>query len=1238
MRSLAPGQPPTALLEIPYHGISAVPGEYQLPFRRHLIAIPEGADASLQMGAVKTRVLNDIQLERLPVDEGNSYERMGAEIFEAGKHVTLSKPFRFRRFRVVEVTLQPCLYNPGTKSLTMAESIEFSLTFTGGRFTGYSEPKSEWLEPLILNYRQALGWGLPPARESNSNWPQGTLLEIIIDEAGMYRIQRSDIVNLNIDPSDYPLSLFSLYNNGGRELPTGIESQFADSLIENAIYVFDDDGDDVFDPEDYVLFYGRGTFGWEEIYSGEFRHYINHFTYDNSYWLELKTSGEPGRRMQQFGVADSPSETVRITKSRVYREDERVIYATGSFPGSGLDWYGDLFAGGESRTYRHNFSSVASGYIKIRAQFRLVSGDCQFQVYFNNSLLPGLINTGGVQYIPIQNDLAREGNNSIAFKNITAGSAYLDWYELEYKRNLQASSGALFFEAPLGSGIAYFDSLSGLSDSALVFKITDFTNVKYSIGTKFKDNLSPDTSQLYCAYDANAYLPPKNISLYHTPEGDFADLRDTANGAEHIYITHSDFYDGIAEMAEMWRVEEGVSVGRVDVAQVFDQFSWGLYDPTAIRNFLRYAVENWEQPPKSVTLVGDADYDYFNRLSQKDKNWVPTYESGLNCTDDFFAYLHTVYRPELALGRFPVNSVYELSAMVDKTTAYVREPDYGPWRGRITLVADDEFGERGQVTMSEENHVRDSEAIAQNYIPRFFNLTKIYLTEYDPVPGGGGRQKPNAANDLVEAINRGCVLVNFFGHGNESIWAHEGVFQEERDLPRIDNGRRQAIFIGATCTWGYFDNPLKQSMPEKLVALPGKGAIACIGGSRSTTSGPNESLVRAFFVNGYREPYSPMTLGDALMRAKLSVIGGNSEKYHLFGEPLLRPCSPRNDGELTDIEPDSLFALNLTHISGRLFKEGEVWSDFQGTVYIEVLDAAKFIRYDFKGLNSYVIYEMPGNGIFRGPVSAAEGDFEARFVIPMDVSSGGDLGRINFYFYDQQSGDGLAYEDSIYIGQGGIQLTDSDPPAGVVYLGDRSYRPGNTVSSAPLFIADLSDSTGINLSGSAGHEIKLTVDGSREFDLTEYFEYSVDSYQQGSLQKQLDYLGPGLHEFKFRFFDSFNQPSQLVFSVETADSIVSGEYLYQLLNYPNPFSTKTAFTFWLLKEATVKIEIYTVAGRKIKSLGPKFCVPLYVYDKFFWDGRDHKGDKVANGAYLYKVKADFGDKSVSKIGRIIVMR
>lgn len=1230
-------------LYIPYHTITGKPGEYPTLFRRHLVVVPPGAEAALIINSLKTRDFSNVNLQPIPVDDAEPVPPVEVDFYTSGQFVTVSEPFRFRRNRVVEIILQPVKYDPQSKTLTAVEEINFSLKFIGGKQIRRHPPNNQRVGKFILNHDKATGWEIQSQRSLSWNWPQGLMLKILVDEEGVYKITHDDLENLGLDPSDFPLSLLSIYNNGGRELPTSALAVVPDSLIENAIYVHDGDDDNMFDPEDYILFYGIGTDGWEPLSPGCFRHYINHYTYNNVYWLELKTSGVPGKRMESFGSQGSPNVDIQTTKSRIYREDEKVIYAYSEFPGSGLNWYGDLFSGPSTRIYWHNLNHVASGYYEITLQFKTVSGVSHMRVYWNDEQI-AYYTPGSTISTFTGDDLTREGINTLKLENVQNTSIYLNWYEIEYIRQLQSENGKLFFEAEEGSGIGYYNSLLSLSDDAFIFNITDFADVRCIRGNSFKDELSNYSTDRYCAYNEDAFQSPDNIMIYSPPQGDFVDLRDPSNRADYLFITHADFYSQIEEVVNLWGNIEGLTVKRIDVSQIFDQFAWGLYDPAAIRNFLRHAVDEWSNPPPDyVALIGDGDYDYRNLTSDNDKNWIPPYEAGGTCYDDYYAYLHGSNVPEIILGRYTVTSASEIQAVVEKILKYVENPEFGAWRTHFTLVGDDEYGGGGKKDLSGQNHVPDSEALATDYLPSFLNLNKIYLTEYPIVPGAGGRKKPGAADDLIDAINRGTVMVNYYGHGNEYVWADEHVFLLDRDFSRIDNGDRLAIFVAGTCDWAYFDNTERQSFPEELLVTPGRGAIASIAATRPTGSGSNRNLCQNIYTVIFDDPYNPTTIGEALFTAKICCGNiSNSQSYHVIGDPMLRPCFPRNRGELTSLQPDSLFAVNLMNAGGDIYFDEQIWSEFEGTVHLEVFDAAEVVEYQFAFTGDITSYEIPGNSIYRGPVSAAGGGFSADFIIPLDITYGGELGRVSVYFTDGEH-DGCGCRDSIYIGAGGSELIDSDLPSAQVYFGDRSYRPGDPISTSPVFIADISDSSGINLGSAAGHEIALIMDDNQEFDLTKYFDYQLDSYSQGVLMKELDYLPPGVHQMKFRVWDCFNHPLQLEFTVETVEAEPEEDYLYGLLNYPNPFKDETTIVFNLIQGAEVEIEIYTVGGRKIKTLSSQYCLAgtgsgTYVYDKFNWNGRDEKGDKVANGVYLYKVKADFDGEKISKIGRMILMR
>ena len=96
--------------------------------------------------------------------------------------------------------------------------------------------------------------------------------------------------------------------------------------------------------------------------------------------------------------------------------------------------------------------------------------------------------------------------------------------------------------------------------------------------------------------------------------------------------------------------------------------------------------------------------------------------------------------------------------------------------------------------------------------------------------------------------------------------------------------------------------------------------------------------------------------------------------------------------------------------------------------------------------------------------------------------------------------------------------------------------------------------------------------------------------------------------------------------------------LDRVINYPNPFSDETTFTFQYqspngIGEATIKI--YTVYGRLIREIRDTARAG---FNKIAWDGRDEDGDLVANGVYLYKVVVDDGEKTLEKIEKLAITR
>ena len=100
--------------------------------------------------------------------------------------------------------------------------------------------------------------------------------------------------------------------------------------------------------------------------------------------------------------------------------------------------------------------------------------------------------------------------------------------------------------------------------------------------------------------------------------------------------------------------------------------------------------------------------------------------------------------------------------------------------------------------------------------------------------------------------------------------------------------------------------------------------------------------------------------------------------------------------------------------------------------------------------------------------------------------------------------------------------------------------------------------------------------------------------------------------------------------------VISKPMISNLLNYPNPFTTSTAFVFTVTGSVVpqnIRIQILTVTGKIIREITKDELGPLHIgrnITEFKWDGTDMYGQKVANGVYLYRVLTNLNGKSLEK--------
>ena len=1249
-------------VRVPEFENTSNPGDPQLPAAVLLVGLPPegGARVTVQPGLFSER--QGVRLIPSPAFENREWgwEQRYEEgpVYRGGDFwpealYRVEEPEWYGRQRILRITVFPLQYRPFTGTLRAYSELRVNVEFERGGGAVLPE-KAGGGSPFILNAEQAGRWirqAGPAMRKPSFSFSQGRWFRISISEEDVYQITGAFLKGKGVELASIEPSTMKIYNNGGQQLPVDVAAAKPDSLIENPVIVSGTE-DDRFDESDYLLFYGRGVSGWRfDGAAGRWVHDNNIFSDRNVYWLVFN-DGVPRMQMatKAFNGSAAGSPVTRF-RDRVFFEQDNINPYSG-----GIHWFAHQFLSpSSSRNYEILMPDPVPGEsmdLRIRTKY---ADNTSRQFTFNVSLNQVSWATFNLSAALPKEDSRSAGASPVSGINtfgfeyrsyVSPSSAYLDWFEVSYVRELKLSDGRLVFYSPDEPG-EYFYPVGDLTTDAVVLDITDPLQARRIIpglssgACGFFDSAG-ETPRRYFAVDPSRYRVPESFE----GKEQWADLRTPGSPVDMIILTHRDFLSQAQRLEEHRETIDSLSVMVVDVQDVFDEFGWGLPDPAAIRNFVQYAFVNWDPPPAYLLLFGDGDYDYRNRLSDRDKNWIPPFEqSGYSdldgstrAMDDYYGYVSGPDKAlDIAVGRLPVQTASEAEAVVGKIIAYDNSVDFGDWRAHATVIGDDEIGEPS--SRNETVHIEDAEIIAEDYVQLSFNVRKVYLTEYPVVYAADGRRKPAATEDLLDQINRGTLIVDFLGHGHEAIWAHEALFLLSRDMDRLENVSRWPLFYAATCEFGLYDDFLKQSFSEVLLNEPDKGGIAVISASRRCSPTPNAALNRSFIRSLFAGPRPTERIGEALRRAKImrSESYPNNEQYNLFGDPSMRLAAPRLGAVLTDIEPDTLQALGVVTAKGHVEDDEGLVRTFQGHLILRAFDARKPVSY-LNVSETVMNYILPGNPLFLGQAAVRDGQFSVSFIVPKDISYGETTGRISAYLWDGQK-DGSAYQNGIALGGSADSDDEDGPEIQISFAGRDPFMPGDMISGDPELVATIRDEkSGVNITGEIGHKIVLTIDEERREDVSEYFSYLEGSYTEGELRYVIDGLAEGDHKLLLKAWDNANNSS-----VQDLDfRVVSGEdlRLEEVYPYPNPMQESTAFTFKLSSAAEVSIRIFTVEGRMIRAL-ESVSAPAG-FSMISWDGRDAMGNVLANGVYFFRVAAvsRLGDKTLKaeKIERVLVMR
>lgn len=1141
-------------------------------------------------------------------------------------------------------------------------------------------PANGKIEKLIsfqLDYTLTPGNSLPETKSriytETSVLAQGDWYKIAVAESGVYKVTWQQLSDMGMNVNGIESSTIRLFGNGGGMLPQKNSNFRFDDLQENAIEVVDGD-DGTFDQGDYFLFYGQSPHNWTYNSTRKtFEHNKNLYTDLNYYFIR---SGEgSGKRIQTLPQSPHPA-SITITTFNDYAShemDERNLIKSGS------EWYGEEFTDDLSQEFYFPFPNRdTSENVYVFADFAARANQVShFTMYVNNDS----IFTDNISALPI-NQIYKYANISNKYKWFRANIVPDLNVTLEYDKPGDNAKGWLnFIQINVMSHLRFnnqqfqFRNINsvhtGMVSQFVIkntpenFRVWNITNplLPSEINTIIQENecrfkLATDSILEFAGFDGSDFLdilpigsiPNQNLHQYHT--------------AEFIIVTHPKFLSQATRLKELHEELDDMDVIVATIDEIYNEFSSGAPDLTAIRDFVRMVYtrsgDGTSPALKYLLLFGDGSYDPKDRIDGNE-SYIPTFQSKQSLyltssyvTDDYFGLMDTNEGNDasgdvdLGIGRFPVNSVEEAEHMVDKVDTYMRmdQKVLGNWRNSMCFIADDE---------DNNLHIHQADTIL---IPRIqrenksININKIYLDAYKQEYSASGYTYPEATNDFNKQVNAGTLIVNYTGHGGELGLADEKVLQIN-DIISWTNVNALPVFITATCEFSRFDNPILTSAGELVLLNKNGGGIALLTTTRLAFSTANLLLNKRIYDTLFRAyPETIPRLGDLIMFSK-NPSTSNLRNFVLLGNPALPLALPQYNivtdsinGVSAEKYSDTLNANTTVVVSGHIESFHDVGltsTDFNGTIFPVLYDKAQQITTLGNDAASYPYqFDVQNNILCKGKASVKEGRFTFTFILPKDIAYQYGEGKLSYYATNSRN-DAAGYFSQLIIGgNNGTLNQDNTGPAIELYLNDTSFINGTTVNPNPVFLAQLSDASGINFTGSGiGHDISLTINGDswNTMNLNEYFQPTLDDYSSGTIKLPLQNFSNGTHTLELKAWDMFNNPS-----ISTLEFIVSDSLnvnLINVYNFPNPFSDHTYFTFKHNQfdgDLSIEITIFDLYGQFITTIGPeKVFRNGYGIDPVFWNGTNSGGAKLRPGIYLYSLRVS-NDKnsSTQRIQKMII--
>ncbi|MDP5093010.1 MAG: type IX secretion system sortase PorU, partial [Polaribacter sp.] len=804
--------------------------------------------------------------------------------------------------------------------------------------------------------------GVSFSQTSKSVLAEGAWYKFAVDTTGVFKIDRTFLQQLGIPLNGINPKKIHIYGNGGQQLPV-LNSDFRyDDLQENAIFIAGEN-DNSFDANDYILFYAKGPHDWEiNAANSTATHRHNPYT-DVAYYF-ITINDVDGKRIQQKApVLGTATTQLSVFDEFTYVEkDERNLFA------AGMQWFfSSDFNVENTQMFNIPFPNAATNEpitVKVRAVSNSVVSSTMdvklntqdvFTINFPAVNPQSLTKAIAIERAQAVSNAAQNLAISISYNNNgnPSANAFLDYIEIIGKKQLTVGNfqfGFRSFQQATTTGTLQYQ----LTNGNAAFQVWDVSNPiapeQIANETSGNDFLFKDVAGLlkeYVVLNERDFYTPTRLQNSRVVNQNLHGLRDV----NYLVITNTVMAGQAQRLADYHQENSNLTTKVVILDEIYNEFSSGAKDITGIRDFIKQLYDSNSTSDKKLQYVcffGDASYDYKDRIPTNN-NIIPVklaFDSfnlaSSWVTDDFYVMLdanegtmsssHTI---DVASSRIPVSTLDEATTVVDKILSYYSKNALGDWRNTITLLADDIDANGEEVLQQGVEKIADE--IKTN--KPVFNINKIYLDGFVQQNASGGERYPEVNKAITNAMEKGTLVFDYFGHGGEDGFASERIL----DVPQIqsfNNPNTLPLFITVTCDFSRFDNPNRITAGELLFKSKIGGAANMITTTREVFifvgQQFNEQLIRILM--GFNN--EDLSISQGLMRAKNQFSSTQKFFIYSFGDPAKKLAVPKPNIRITKMNDlditqslDTIKALSKIKFEGIVTDNNNaLLTNFNGTL------------------------------------------------------------------------------------------------------------------------------------------------------------------------------------------------------------------------------------------------------------------------------------------------------------------